>query len=131
LPAVNARALATLVAVASVASPDLRDGVRDVYESARRRLRGGAAASPGATLAGAVIASAAAFYGAERGSNPQVRTYEDALVFVAACLTAGYSNIVARTPAGKALAAWLMGVGPALAPAPAARGAAGPRGLNF
>jgi hypothetical protein len=118
---VNARALATLVAVAAAASPDLRDGVRDVYESAKQRLRDRAPLNPGDALAGTMLASALLFYRAERGANPQVRAYEDALVFVAACLTAGYSNISASTPVGKALAAWLMGVGPSLALAPAAR----------
>lgn len=117
----NARALATLVAVAAAASPDLRDGVRDVYESAKRRWCDRAPSNPGDALAGTVLASALLFYRAERGANPQVRAYEDALVFVAACLTAGYSNISASTPVGKALAAWLMGVGPSLALAPAAR----------
>jgi voltage-gated potassium channel len=111
----NVRALATLVAVASAASPDLLDDARGAYEAAKARLRASVAADPIDALASTVLTSAWVFYLAEREENPQVRTYEDALVFVSTCLSVGYANIFARTPAGKALAAWLMGVGPAMA----------------
>jgi hypothetical protein len=115
MPAVNARALATLVAVVSAASPDLRDEALGAYASAKDALRRRAAEDPVDALAATVLLGAAIFYRAERGENPQVRTYEDALVFVSTCLSVGYANTFARTPVGKALASWLMTAGPALA----------------
>jgi hypothetical protein len=112
---VNARDLATLVAVASAASPELRDGVHHAIGSTQQLLRHRAAGNPAEALAATVLASALVFYHAERGANPQVGAYEDALVFAAACLSGGYTNVAARTPVGKALAAWLMSAKPALA----------------
>ena len=58
---------------------------------------------------------AAAFFAAERGQNPKVNTFFDALAFVSTSLSVGYSDIFAKTEAGKAIAATLMTYGPALA----------------
>lgn len=62
-----------------------------------------------------VLGSSVLFYYAERGANPEVRRFEDALVFCTTCLNVGYAQIYARTPTGKAIAAFLMTYGPALA----------------
>lgn len=62
-----------------------------------------------------VLGSSVLFYYAERGANPQVERFEDALVFCTTCLNVGYAQVFARTPAGKAIAAFLMTYGPALA----------------
>jgi hypothetical protein len=43
-----------------------------------------------------------------------VETYWDALVFVSTCLSVGYADVFARTPAGKAIAAAVMTLGPAM-----------------
>jgi hypothetical protein len=51
---------------------------------------------------------------AERDENPKVTSYWDALVFVSTCLSVGYADVFARTPAGKAIAAAIMTFGPAL-----------------
>jgi hypothetical protein len=63
----------------------------------------------------AVVAGGALlFYLAEKGHNPKVTTYWDALVFVSTCLSVGYADVFARTPAGKAIAAAVMTFGPAM-----------------
>jgi len=64
----------------------------------------------------AIFASAAAivFYYAERGHNPKVNDYYDALVYCTTNLSVGYSDIFARTPLGKLVGSILMTFGPAL-----------------
>src|SRR6266480_4342501 len=64
----------------------------------------------------AIFASAAAlvFYYAERGHNPKVNDYYDALVYCTTNLSVGYSDIFARTPLGKLVGSVLMTFGPAL-----------------
>jgi hypothetical protein len=62
-----------------------------------------------------VLLGAAAFYAAEREQNPKVNSYFDALVYVSTNLSVGYSDIFAKTEAGKAVGATLMTYGPALA----------------
>jgi hypothetical protein len=49
--------------------------------------------------------------------NPNCRRYEDALVFISTCLDVGYAQVIAMTPAGKAIAAAVMTLGPAMAAA--------------
>jgi hypothetical protein len=64
----------------------------------------------------AIFATAAAlvFYYAERGHNPKVNDYYDALVYCTTNLSVGYSDIFARTPLGKLVGSVLMTFGPAL-----------------
>src|SRR5882672_7239119 len=64
----------------------------------------------------AIFATAAAivFYYAERGHNPKVNDYYDALVYCTTNLSVGYSDIFARTPLGKLVGSILMTFGPAL-----------------
>ncbi len=79
-----------------------------------------------------VTSSAALLYAAEVGRNDKIRTYWDALHYVATSLSVGYATIFPETSFGKALGALLMVIGPALssrvlnpperAPAPAAAG---------
>ena len=57
---------------------------------------------------------AAAFYWAEAGANPSVRTYWDALHYISTSLSVGYANIFPVTALGKAIGAVVMTVGPAL-----------------
>lgn len=63
-----------------------------------------------ATLTGATML----FYLAERGVNPKVKSPADALVFISTCLSVGYSDIFARTAAGKAIASTVMTIGPSI-----------------
>jgi len=66
-----------------------------------------------ATLA-TVLLGTLAFYRAERGQNPKVTSIYDALVYVSTNLSVGYSDIFAKTEAGKAIGSALMTFGPAL-----------------
>ncbi len=63
-----------------------------------------------ATVTGATVL----FYLAERRVNPKVQSLADAMVFITTCLSVGYADVFARTPAGKAIASAVMTVGPSL-----------------
>jgi hypothetical protein len=56
-----------------------------------------------------------AFYVAEKDVNPKVKTYVDAFYYISTCASVGYADIFAATQAGRAIAALVMIVGPALA----------------
>jgi len=71
-------------------------------------------ATPAEELGVLVTWGAAFFYWAEVGSNPAVRTYWDALHYIATSLSVGYANIFPVTALGKAIGAAVMTVGPAL-----------------
>jgi voltage-gated potassium channel len=85
-------------------------GLAEVGEA----LRADAERDPLGALVKTVLGASAAFYLAERGANPKVQSFDDALVFCTTCISVGYSDIFARTPMGKRIAATLMTVGPAL-----------------
>jgi hypothetical protein len=71
-------------------------------------------ATPSEELGMLVSWGAAAFYWAEAGANPNVRTYWDALHYIATSLSVGYANIFPVTALGKVIGAVVMSVGPAL-----------------
>jgi voltage-gated potassium channel len=73
------------------------------------------AADPMNAIVVTVLAGAAAFYAAERYENPKVNSFLDALVYVSTNLSVGYSDIFAKTDAGKAIGSALMAYGPAMA----------------
>ena len=104
------KALAALVALGAIAAPDelsfakLKDHVRTL-----------AARDPLDSALAAVAVGAYLFYEAEKGHNPKVNSYADALVFVSTCISVGYSDIFARTEAGKVIASALMTFGPPIA----------------
>lgn len=87
------------------------------WNELKNGLREAAANDPLDALATTVLGGALLFWIAERDVNPDCRRYEDALVFASTCLSVGYAKVFAITPAGKAIAAALMAVGPALAAA--------------
>jgi len=62
-----------------------------------------------------VSTAAVLFYLAERGHNEKVRDIYDALMYCATNISVGYSDIFARTPAGKLIGSTLMTLGPAMA----------------
>jgi voltage-gated potassium channel len=62
-----------------------------------------------------VLLGSAAFYAAERGKNPKITSFYDALIYVSTNLSVGYSDILAKTEAGKTIGSALMAYGPALA----------------
>ena len=61
-----------------------------------------------------LAAASAAFYQAEKGVNPKVKTYIDAFYYIATCASVGYADIFAMTQTGRAVAALVMILGPAL-----------------
>ena len=69
---------------------------------------------PMESLAGFLLGTSAAFYLAERGANPKVKTYVDALYYISTCLSVGYADIFAQTQTGRAIATLVMTVGPSL-----------------
>lgn len=73
-----------------------------------------AVATPAEELSLLVAWGAALFYWAEAGENPGVRSYWDALHYIATSLSVGYANIFPVTAVGKAVGAVVMMVGPAL-----------------
>ncbi len=102
-------ALGLLLGVGSGKPPE------EWLQSAHGYVRDKQAAEPMNAVAFTVLLGAAAFYAAEREHNPKVNSYFDALVFVSTNLSVGYSDIFAKTEAGKAIASTLMTYGPALA----------------
>jgi hypothetical protein len=62
-----------------------------------------------------LAAASAGFYAAEKGVNPKVKTYIDAFYYISTCASVGYADIFAATQTGRAIAAFVMIVGPALA----------------
>jgi hypothetical protein len=61
-----------------------------------------------------VLGGSYLFYLAEKDVNPKVKTFWDALVFISTCLSVGYADIFAKTPAGQAIATAVMTIGPKL-----------------
>lgn len=108
----NERALVALGLLAAVAS---RSGPERALASLHGKLRDLQAREPANAIVATVLGAAAAFYLAERGQNPKVNSYHDALVYVSTNLSVGYSDIFAKTPAGKLIGTALMTYGPALA----------------
>lgn len=84
------------------------------YAGVKQSLRELVARDPFDATVVTVLGGAFLFYVAEKGQNPKVTSYWDALVFVSTCLSVGYADVFARTPAGKAIASALMTVGPAM-----------------
>jgi hypothetical protein len=59
--------------------------------------------------------AALAFYQAEKGVNPKIETFTDAFYYISTCASVGYADIFAQTQTGKAIASFVMIIGPALA----------------
>lgn len=108
----NPRPLLLLAAIAAATSPDMGKGALDRFKGG---VREGFARDPMGSVLAAVLGGAWLFYKAERGHNPKVKSYYDALVYVSTNLSVGYSDIFAKTPRGKAIGTALMTYGPAMA----------------
>ncbi len=89
-------------------------GCELAYDSIKREIRSAVAKDPFDATLVTLFGSAFLFYLAEKGKNPKVETYWDSLLFVSTCLSVGYADVFARTPAGKAIASAVMTIGPAL-----------------
>jgi hypothetical protein len=81
---------------------------------AKRGLREALLRDPLDSLAAVVLGGSYLFYLAEKGQNPKVTSFWDALVFVTTSLSVGYDDVFARTASGKAIASFVMTFGPAL-----------------
>lgn len=66
------------------------------------------------SLSGFLLSASAVFYLAERGVNPKIQTFVDALYYISTCLSVGYADIFAQTQTGKLIATLVMTLGPAL-----------------
>jgi len=82
---------------------------------AHQYLRDKQAEDPTQAVVYTVLLGAAAFYAVEREHNPKITSFYDALTYVSTNLSVGYSDIFAKTEAGKAIGSALMAYGPALA----------------
>lgn len=108
----NERALITLGLLSACT---LGGGPQHAMTRLHEKMRDYQARDPANAILLTALGSAAAFYLAERGRNPKVTSFYDALIYTATNLSVGYSDIFAKTPAGKAIGALLMTYGPALA----------------
>jgi hypothetical protein len=102
---------AALTLVAALASSG---GAVGDYASLKKGLREAVAAEPFDAAVVTVVGGAFLFYVAEKGHNPKVQTYWDALVFISTCMSVGYADVFARTPAGQAIDSAVMTLGPAI-----------------
>ncbi len=84
------------------------------YDSWKRSLRAAVSRDPFDALLVTVVGGAFLFYLAERGKNPKVNSYVDALLFLSTCVSVGYADVFACTPTGKAIASAVMTFGPAM-----------------
>jgi hypothetical protein len=84
------------------------------YGALKREIKDAVAKDPFDATVVTVFGGAFLFYLAEKGANPKVTSYWDALVFISTCLSVGYHDVFARTPGGKAIATAVMTLGPAL-----------------
>lgn len=108
----NDRLLSSALALAACAaftSPETLD-VRELSS----RFRDAAEEDPMATAVATLLVGSAVFYAAEKGQNPKVETFADALDFVSTGMSVGYSDIFPRTEVGKLVSTVMATVGPAL-----------------
>jgi hypothetical protein len=84
------------------------------FQEWKNKLLDTAVDHPLETQVTVVLGSAWVFYLAEKDANPDVKTYGDALHYIATCLCTGYANIFPITQLGKVVAAIVMMVGPSM-----------------
>lgn len=112
-PGVAARGVVALLALGLVtAAPEELAEVS--YEKLKVRLRDGLRRDSMNSLAALALGGSYLFYLAERDVNPKCQTFMDALVFITTCFSVGYDDVFARSDAGKAIASYVMTVGPSL-----------------
>lgn len=94
-----------------------RGGAPLTLRALEDRFREGARNDPLGALVSLVGGASVLFYWAERRRNPRVKTLTDAVLFITTCLSVGYADVFAKTEAGKAIAAFVMTLGPAMSSA--------------
>jgi voltage-gated potassium channel len=105
---------AVLAVLASLAAAGTNENGESSYESWKRALKTSVTTNPFDALVVTVLGGSFLFFLAERGKNPKVNTYVDALLFISTCLSVGYADVFAVTQAGKAIASAVMTFGPAM-----------------
>ncbi|KYF86310.1 hypothetical protein BE18_49500, partial [Sorangium cellulosum] len=91
------------------------DGLKQRFRSAMTRDPSAMTRDPVDALAVMLVGCSTLFYQAEHGENPRCASFLDALLFMSTCVSGGYADRLAQTAAGKAIAAFAMTMGPALA----------------
>jgi hypothetical protein len=91
------------------------DGLVTGKDGIEAQLRGWSEAQPMDSAFGFIAAASLAFYSAEHGVNPKIKTVIDAFYYISTCASVGYADIFAMTQTGRTIAAMVMIVGPALA----------------
>lgn len=84
------------------------------YDDLKQRFRSAMTRDPLDALAAMVLGCSYLFYQAEHEENPRCARLVDAVLFVSTCLSGAHTDVFARTPAGKAIASFVMTFGPAL-----------------
>ena len=98
---------ALLALAATLLGDPLVEGVKDDVRDALRK-------DPIESAMLAILVGSYAFFQAEKGVNPKVLTFNDALVFVSTSMSVGYSDIFPKTERGKIIASVIQTVGPSL-----------------
>jgi hypothetical protein len=80
-----------------------------------RQILDWAEANPLEAACELLAATSLAFYLVEKEANPKINSYVDAFYYIATCASVGYADMFAMTQPGRAIAALVMTVGPALA----------------
>lgn len=99
-----------MLALGAAAAPDVVS-----YDRLKRAIFTRGREAPMDTALSVITAGSLLFYLAEKEVNPRVNSLGDAFVFISTCMSVGYSDIFAKTEAGKAIATVVMTFGPALA----------------
>ena len=86
-------------------------GQKDAFES---RLLDLVESNPLDAAMSFLAGASYAFYVAEKDVNPKIKTYVDSFYYISTCASVGYADIFAATQPGRAIAALVMIVGPAL-----------------
>ncbi len=108
----DARALAALAALAADAL--VKRGGGDAWGALKSDLRAAVTRDPLDAALATALGGAYLFWLAERDTNPKITSFWDALVFVTTCMSVGYADMFARTDSGKAIASFVMTIGPTL-----------------
>ncbi len=95
----------------SLAVAALRD---PLFEGLKTDVRNALTNDPIDSVLLTVLIGSHLFYECEKGINPKVVTFNDALVFVSTSISVGYSDIFAKSEKGKLIATALQTFGPAL-----------------
>jgi hypothetical protein len=84
-------------------------------DAVKERVRTAMTRDPMGSALSTVVLGATLFYEAEKGHNPDLHSFTDALMFVSTTLTSTSSDVRPRTEKGKLIVSALRMVGPSVA----------------